>query len=133
MIEITHFIQTVGNRSLNADPAIDPKTEPGEDYFVAVEDMPELKGGLADLQKEITYPEEAREAGDEGRVIVQFIVNEQGEVEKPQIMRGVSESLDEEALRVVREAEFIPGRQRGQPVRVQYSLPIVFKLPSSTK
>src|SRR5699024_998636 len=101
------------------------------DFYVAVQQMPELIGGLKELQKKITYPEEAREAGDEGRVIVQFIVNEQGEVEEPKIIRGVSESLDQEALRVVKQAQFKPGKQRGQPVRVQYSLPIIFKLSSS--
>ncbi len=104
---------------------------PEEEYFVAVEEMPELVGGLESLMTKISYPEEAREAGDEGRVIVRFIVNEEGEVEDPQIMRGVSESLDKEALRVVKQAEFKPGMQRGQPVRVQYSLPIVFKSSST--
>ncbi|HLR33279.1 MAG TPA: TonB family protein, partial [Fodinibius sp.] len=79
----------------------------------------------------ISYPEEAHEAGEEGRVIVQFIVNKQGEVEEPKIMRGVSESLNQEALRVVKQAQFKPGGQRGQPVRVQYSLPIIFKQSSS--
>lgn len=95
---------------------------------VAVEDMPELKGGLAALQQNITYPEQAREAGHEGRVIVQFIVSEQGQVQDPQIVKGVSESLDQEALRVVKQAEFTPGMQKNQPVRVQYSLPITFQL-----
>ncbi len=70
----------------------------------------------------------ARKAGIEGRVIIQFIVNEQGSVEDPRVVRGIGGGCDEEALRAVRQAKFKPGRQRGQPVRVQYSLPIVFKL-----
>lgn len=106
--------------------------ESNKEFFVAVEQMPELIGGLVGLQKEMIYPEEAREAGEEGRVIVRFIVNEEGAVEDPQIMRGVSESLDQEALRVVKQAEFKPGMQRGQPVPVQYAIPIEFKLPSAT-
>lgn len=107
------------------------KQKDHEDYFVAVEDMPELKGDLVSLQKKINYPETARKAGIEGKVIVQFIVNEQGEVEKPQVIRGIGGGCDKEALRVVKEAEFIPGKQRGKPVRVQFSLPITYRLPDN--
>ncbi|MGM0546384.1 MAG: energy transducer TonB [Bacteroidota bacterium] len=106
----------------------EPEEEEEEDFFVAVEDMPELKGGLAALQQKINYPDMARKAGIEGRVIIQFIVNEQGEVEDPKVVRGIGGGCDEEALRVVKEAEFEPGQQRGKPVRVQYSLPITFQL-----
>lgn len=106
----------------------EPQEEEEEDFFVAVENMPELKGGLGELQKKIRYPEMARKAGIEGRVIIQFIVNEEGKVEDPRVVRGIGGGADEEALRVVKEAEFEPGRQRGKPVRVQYSLPITFRL-----
>lgn len=106
----------------------EPEEEEEEDFFVAVENMPELKGGLAALQKKINYPDMARKAGIEGRVIIQFIVNENGEVEDPKVVRGIGGGCDEEALRVVKEAEFEPGQQRGKPVRVQYSLPITFQL-----
>lgn len=105
-----------------------PAEEEEEDFFVAVENMPELKGGLGELQQKITYPDMARKAGIEGRVIVQFIVNEDGQVEDPRVVRGIGGGCDEEALRVVKEAQFTPGRQRGNPVRVQYSLPITFRL-----
>ncbi|SMO72792.1 TonB family protein [Fodinibius sediminis] len=110
---------------------VNPNSKAQEDFFVAVEQMPRLIGGLGELQTKINYPEEAREAGDQGRVIIRFIVNEEGEVENPEIIRGVSESLDQEALRVVKQAKFKPGRQRGQPVRVQYSLPMIFRLAGS--
>ncbi|NGP88410.1 energy transducer TonB [Fodinibius halophilus] len=100
----------------------------GEDFFVAVENMPKLKGGLAGLQKQIEYPEMARKAGIEGRVIIQFVVTENGNVENPRVIRGIGGGCDKEALRVVKKAEFQPGRQRGKPVRVQYSLPITFQL-----
>jgi protein TonB len=102
--------------------------EEEEDFFVAVENMPKLKGGLAGLQRKITYPEMARKAGIEGTVTIQFIVNKDGKVEDPRVLRGIGGGCDEEALRVVKEAEFTPGRQRGNPVRVQYSLPIRFQL-----
>jgi len=90
--------------------------------------MPELIGGLGELQSKIRYPEMARRAGIEGRVFIQFIVNEQGQVENPRVMRGIGGGADEEALRVVSQAQFKPGMQRGRPVRVQYSLPIFFRL-----
>lgn len=99
-----------------------------EDYFVVVEEMPQLIGGLEEIQKNIRYPKEAREKGIEGRVYVQFIVNEQGDVENAKVIRGIGSGADEEALRVVRQAKFEPGYQRGEPVRVQYSLPIFFQL-----
>jgi TonB family protein len=98
------------------------------DYYVAVEDMPQLKGGLASLQQKVNYPKEAREAGAEGRVIVQFIIDKNGNVEDPTIIKGVHQSLDKEALRVVKQADFTPGKVKDKPVRVQFSLPISFKL-----
>ena len=97
-------------------------------FFVVVEEMPELIGGLAELQKKISYPDEAREAGIEGRVYVQFIVNENGDVENPRVIRGIGGGADEEALNAVKQAKFKPGYQRGEPVRVQFSLPFVFQL-----
>jgi len=93
-----------------------------------VEEMPELIGGLASIQQHITYPEEAREAGIQGRVYIQFIVNEEGQVEDPRVIRGIGGGADEVALEAVKKAEFNPGLQRGEPVRVQYSLPVVFQL-----
>lgn len=106
-----------------------PEEEEGEeDFFVVVEQMPELKGGMAELQQNVTYPEMARKAGIEGRVTVQFIVNEEGQVENPRVVRGIGGGCDEEALQAVRQAEFEPGMQRGRPVRVQYSLSINFRL-----
>ena len=102
-----------------------------EDYFVVVEEMPKLKGGMAGLQAKVEYPQMARRAGIEGRVTVQFIVNEQGNVENAKVVRGIGGGADEEALRVVRQAQFTPGMQRGRTVRVQYALSINFRLENS--
>ena len=98
------------------------------EIFVIVEEMPQLIGGLASLQKSITYPEIAKKAGVEGRVIVQFVVDEAGRVIEPIVVRGVGAGCDEEAVRAVTQAHFTPGKQRGKPVRVKMSLPITFKL-----
>jgi len=123
--------------NIDADLALDgplnlppppPPAEEEEDFFTVVENMPELIGGLAGLQSSITYPEMARKAGIEGRVFLQFIVNERGEVENPRVIRGIGGGCDEEALKAIQKAKFKPGLQRGRPVRVQYNLPVVFKL-----
>ncbi|WP_234568286.1 energy transducer TonB [Rhodohalobacter sp. 614A] len=110
--------------------AEEKQEEEEEDFFVLVEQMPELIGGLGSLQQEIVYPERAIRANIEGRVYVRFIVNEQGQVEKPEVVRGIGGGCDEEALRVVKLAKFKPGLQRGIPVRVQYNLPVIFRIKS---
>jgi len=102
--------------------------EEEEDFFILVEQMPELIGGMAALQKEVVYPERAIRANIQGRVYVQFIVNEKGEVENPRVIRGIGGGCDEEAIRVVKLAKFTPGMQRGRPVRVQYNLPVIFMI-----
>ncbi len=102
--------------------------EPEPEIFVVVEQMPELIGGLGEIQKKIRYPEIARKAGVEGRVIIQFVVDENGNVSNPAVVRGIGAGCDEEALRVVKEAKFKPGKQRGKAVKVKMSLPITFKL-----
>ncbi|HKJ44604.1 MAG TPA: energy transducer TonB [Balneolales bacterium] len=111
-------------------PPPPPKEEKknNQQVFVVVEHMPVLIGGLAALQKKIHYPELARKAGIEGRVYVQFVVDEHGHVQNPKVIRGIGGGCDEEALRAVKTAHFKPGMQRGRPVKVRYSLPIVFKL-----
>lgn len=109
-------------------PPPDDEPEPEPEIFVIVEQMPELIGGLGELQSKIRYPEIAKKAGVEGRVIVQFVVNEQGMVENPVVVRGIGAGCDEEAIKAVRDARFTPGKQRGQAVKVKMSLPITFKL-----
>lgn len=109
-------------------PAQEEEKEVEPEIFVIVEQMPELIGGLAAIQKKITYPEIAKKAGVEGRVIVQFVVDEQGNVADPQVVRGIGAGCDEEAVRAVQQAKFTPGQQRGKAVKVKMSLPITFKL-----
>lgn len=89
---------------------------------------PVLVGGLDGLAAQIVYPERARRAGVEGTVYVQFIVDETGAVVDPVVTRSPDARLSEEAVRVVRAARFEPGRQRGEPVKVRYTLPIRFAL-----
>ncbi len=109
-------------------PTPQKQEEPEPEIFVVVEQQPELIGGLPELQSKINYPEIAKRAGVEGRVIVQFVVDEQGNVRDPFVVRGIGAGCDEEALRAVRTAKFKPGKQRGKAVKVQMTLPITFRL-----
>tara|TARA_R100001143_G_scaffold63579_2_gene72379 strand:+ start:13278 stop:13970 length:693 start_codon:yes stop_codon:yes gene_type:complete len=109
-------------------PAEQKDDEPEDDFYVIVEQMPELIGGLETLQKEVKYPDKALRANIQGRVYVQFVVNERGEVENPRVMRGIGGGCDEEAIRVIKKAKFTPGMQRGRPVRVQFNLPVIFTI-----
>jgi protein TonB len=116
---------------LTLPPAPEASTETPDDIYTLVpERNPELIGGLANLQRSIVYPEIARKAGIEGRVFVEFIVDEHGRVLNPRVVRGIGGGCDEAALAAVQKAKFKPGMQRGRPVKVKYSLPIVFKLQS---
>lgn len=105
----------------------DEEEEEEDEVFVAVEEQPDC-GGVEALQDEVEYPDMARKADIEGRVFVQFVVDEEGQVRDPKVTRGVHELLDEEALRAVQQLECTPGQQRGDKVKVQMSLPVTFKL-----
>jgi len=106
--------------------------EPGasDEVYVEVEQRPEC-GGVQALAKHIQYPELAREAGIEGRVFVQFVVDENGDVTDPTVTKGVHETLDAAALSAVQELECKPGQVRGEPVKVRMTLPVTFALPDS--
>jgi len=97
-------------------------------FFVAVEEMPEPIGGIEAIQKRIVYPEIAKRAGVQGRVFVKAFVDENGNVIKAEIIKGIGAGCDEAAIKAVMATKFKPGRQRGKPVKVQVSIPILFKL-----
>jgi len=103
-------------------------TAADDEVYMAVEDQPELLGGMKALQKSIQYPQMAKEAGIEGRVIVQFVVDKNGDVTNPTVTKGAHEHLNEAALEAVKQQAFSPGRQDGEPVKVQMSLPVTFRL-----
>jgi protein TonB len=109
-------------------PTPEEEAEDEEEVFVVVEHMPKLKGGMSEVASRIQYPKMARMANIEGRVIVQFIVDENGQVVNPKVLRGIGGGCDEEAIRVVKTLEFTPGMQRGIPVKVHFTLPLVFKM-----
>ncbi|HEX9252376.1 MAG TPA: TonB family protein [Ignavibacteriaceae bacterium] len=96
-------------------------------FFVAVEEMPELIGGLKGLQSKIIYPEIAKRVGIEGKVVVQALVDEAGNVISVGTLKGIGSGCDEVAMDAVRNSKFIPGKQRGKNVKVQVNIPIIFK------
>lgn len=115
------------------DYAQEEKEEDEEQVFYIVEEMPEFPGGELALRKfianAIKYPVIAQENGIEGKVYVSFVVGKDGRVTNARIVRSVDSSLDKEALRVVNSLPvWKPGLQRGQSVRVAFSVPISFVL-----
>jgi len=106
--------------------------------YTMVEKMPQFPGGetalLNYINQNVKYPDEAMKNNEQGKVIVRFVINVTGKVEKVEISRGVSASIDKEALRVVNSLpDFTPGEIKGKKVAVWYILPISFKLDSSPK
>lgn len=110
------------------EQVVEEKKEEAPTYFVAVEEMPEPIGGIAAIQSLIEYPEIAKRAGVEGKVYVLAFVDERGNVTSAKILKGIGAGCDEAAIDAVRKTKFKPGKQRGTPVKVQVSIPIVFKL-----
>ena len=104
-----------------------PDTEQ-EEVFRVIESMPEPVGGMTAIFEHLTYPETARRAGIEGRVIVQFTVDESGNIHDPVVVRGIGGGCDEAAIAALKAVEWIPGTQYGEPVSTEYSLPITFRL-----
>ena len=110
------------------------EVEEDEVVFVIVESMPEFPGGQQALFKylseNVKYPVIAQENGIQGRVICQFVVNKDGSIVDVEVVRsGGDPSLDKEAIRVIKSMpKWKPGKQRGKPVRVKYTVPVNFKL-----
>ncbi len=120
-----------------------PEPEPWEPYeepeptepeiFTIVEKMPEFVGGnrarLKYLSENVKYPRADKQMGMEGTVHLQFVINKKGEIKNIEILRGVSPTIDAEAIRVLKEMpKWKAGKQRGKPVSVKFHMPIKFEL-----
>ncbi|MCA1801550.1 MAG: M56 family metallopeptidase [Rhodothermaceae bacterium] len=106
----------------------DSATGDDTDVFAAVEQMPEMIGGQMAFYDALSYPETARRAGIQGRVIIQFVVDEGGSVINPRVLRGIGGGADEAAVEAITQMKFTPGTQLGQPVKVRMTQPVVFRL-----
>lgn len=126
--------QEAAQTAVYTPPAVEEEEEESaQQIFTVVEEMPEFPGGngelLKYLAKSIKYPVIAQENGIQGRVICAFVVNRDGSIVDAEVLRGVDPSLDKEALRVINAMpKWKPGKQRGKPVRVKYTVPVTFRL-----
>jgi TonB family protein len=106
----------------------------GDSVFFDVDEAPSFQGGGIEnvqkyVQEKLTYPREAKELKIQGKVIVQWIVNEKGEVTNVKIVRGVTKELDQEAFNIIASMpDWKPGIKDGKPVKVQFTMPILFKM-----
>lgn len=125
------------NQEIVIQAPVEVKQDAEEDVdvvFVVVETMPEFPGGQQALFKylseNVKYPVIAQENGIQGRVICQFVVNKDGAIVEVEVVRsGGDPSLDKEAVRVIKSMpKWKPGKQRGKPVRVKYTVPVNFRL-----
>ena len=126
-MEVTDNVSTV-SEDMNATETV------VEDVIhVSVEVMPEFIGGTAALMKylssNIKYPTISQETGSQGKVIVQFVVDKDGTISNPEVVRGVDPYLDKEAIRVISSMpKWTPGVQNGKKVRVKFTVPVSFRL-----
>lgn len=104
-----------------------------QEAYQVVEEMPEYPGGMGEclkfLNENVKYPVEAQKAGVQGKVIVQFVVEADGSITNPVVVRSIDPHLDGEAIRAVSlMPRWKPGKQKGQPVPVKYTVPVAFRL-----
>jgi len=106
----------------------------GQFYIYSVEnEVPAFKGGIERfyryLSKKVRYPADAYRAKISGKVFLSFVVEKDGSLTEVNVDRGVSTSIDQEAVRVLKQSpNWVPGKQHGLPVRVKYNIPISFSL-----
>jgi protein TonB len=117
-------------------PVNEGLTPKPEEIFIWVEEMPAFPGGEAELLKfisqSISYPEEAVRNNIQGRVILKFVVNRDGSIDRVQVLNDIDSSLQNEAIRVVNLLpKFKPGKQNGVPVPVWFTLPVLFRLQNN--
>lgn len=115
------------------ETADDPQQSEDDKIFTAVEQQAQFPGGLSAMMKYLSsnvhYPESAQQNNIQGRVIVQFVIKKDGSIGEVKVIRGVDESLDAEAIRVVKAMpRWEPGKNNGLPVSYWFVLPISFKL-----
>lgn len=115
------------------EPVQEQKEQEQIDVFTVVEDPPSFPGGqdkmMEFIGKKLKYPKKARKKGIQGRVVISFVIDEQGKVTDTKVVKGIGHGCDEEALRVVKKMpRWKPGSQSGQNVKVRYVLPIRFVL-----
>jgi len=126
-------VNTISIYAMPEDHMIQSVPDKDGQIFVVVEEPPQFPGGedarIRFISENIKYPEEARTKGIQGTVFITFVVEADGSVTNAKVLRGIGDGCDEEALRVVNSMpKWVPGKQRGENVRVQFNMPIRFSL-----
>lgn len=132
-------VEIVIDQPDNSDPIPDVIDLPllpvdnADEVFHPFEAQPDYPGGMASfyalISKHIKYPASAKRMGMEGKVFIGFIIEKDGSLSNIEVLKGVHKACDDEALRVMKLVpKFIPGEQRGEPVRVRMTIPIHFQL-----
>ncbi|NIR50617.1 energy transducer TonB [candidate division KSB1 bacterium] len=125
---------TIESTDLDLSDIPEPPPPPPEDdgnvnIFVAYDEEPRPIGGFRAIQRALKYPEIARKAGIEGKVIVHVLVNKQGEVENTRILKSLGHSgCDDAAINAIKSVKWKPALQRDKPVKVWVAIPVIFKL-----
>ena len=137
----TKVAESAGDTTKPADvkyvPAEVRKQLKGTPVFEVAEEMPEFPGGgmsafMDYIKTNMRYPASAKENGTQGRVTVQFVVDEDGSIKDSKVLRSVDKDMDAEALRLINTMpKWKPGRQKGQPVAVKFTVPVMFRLGAS--
>ena len=132
LTETTAGTTTQEGEKIDAPPPPPPVEEVTYD-LAAVQEQPDFPGGMAQmygyLRKNIKYPDMEFDAGIQGKVYVEFVVDKDGSVEEVKVRRGVSAGLDKEALRAVKSMpKWSPGKMNGKPVKCRFTIPVDFKL-----
>lgn len=132
-IALMLLVALLSSTAVMAQKTVIKKNQSKEPVFDVVEVMPQFPGGqdslMSFLMHTVKYPKEAMEKGVQGRVVVQFIVEKDGTVSSPNVIRAVTPALDQEAIRVVQSMpKWAPGKQRGKEVRTKFTLPVTFRL-----
>ena len=98
-----------------------------------IDKMPEIKGGIEALAKNVKYPKSAKEEGIMGTVMVKAVIDAEGNVASAEVAKGVNGDLDAAALNAVKLTKFIPGEKDGKNVEAEVTIPIKFKLDGKKK
>ncbi|HEX9613997.1 MAG TPA: energy transducer TonB, partial [Bacteroidota bacterium] len=116
--EILEDVELASSELDVLDEVAPPPQSSGDDdeaYFVAVEEMPQVIGGVEAITRVLQYPDIALRAQVQGKVFILAYVNELGEVTRAEILKGIGAGCDEAAKEAVKKVKFIPGKQRGAP------------------
>lgn len=130
--EVLLFVKMVNDKNSATEIIINEGVfEEDNDIFMVVEEMPRLPEGNVDeyIAKNLKYPEKAREKKIEGRVAIQFVIEKTGKISNVRVLRSIHPLLDAEAVRIIENMpDWVPGKQRGQTVRVAHTVIVNFKL-----